>query len=136
MSRVRVLVERGTLVALVFLAVGCSPYWGRRPLDQPTPVKPDDAVLIWSHGGFNTWHAVVVTQDSVSGIPHEMSLTCDSCRLSLPRSQVDSMQLAYLRHHIESKVVLQVGGAVALAILAEIVVCTLIGAAHDAEIHC
>ena len=136
MSRVRVLVERCTLVALVFAALGCTPYWGRRPLDQPTPVKPDDPVLIWSHGAFNTWHAVIITQDSVSGIPYEMSLTCDSCRLSVPRSQVDSMQLAYLRHRIDSKGVLQVTGVLALAILAEMVVCTLIGAAHDPEIHC
>ena len=136
MSRVRVLVERCTLVALVLLAVGCSPYWGRRPLDQPTPVKPDDAVLIWSHGAFNTWHGVVVTQDSVSGIPYEMSLTCDSCRISVPRSQVDSMELGYLRHHIDSKVVLQGAGVIAVLLLAEVVVCTLISAAHDAEIHC
>ena len=131
MSRVRVLVERCTLVAFVFLAADCSPYWGRRSLDKPTPVKPDDAVLIWSHGAFNTWHAVVITQDSVSGIPYENSLTCDSCRRSLPRSQVDSMQLGYVRHHIDSKVVLQGAGAIALLLALEAAFCTLIGATHD-----
>ena len=133
MSRVRVLVKPCTLVALVLWAVGCSPspYWGRRPLDQPTQIRPGDAVLIWNHGAFNTWHAVVITQDSVSGIPYEMSLTCDSCRISVPRSQVDSMELGHIRHHIDSKGVLQVAGAVGLAILVEAAVCTLIGATHD-----
>ena len=116
---VRLYMPRCSCFMFALLVASCSPSWGRRPLDQPTPVKPDDAVLIWRHGAFNTWHAVVITQDSVSGIPYEMSLTCDSCRLSLPRSQVDSLQLGYLRHHIDSKAVLQVAGLAALGILVE-----------------
>jgi hypothetical protein len=41
------------------------------------------------------------------------------------------MKLEYLGHHIDSKEVVQVAGAVTLVLLAEVVVCTIIGATHD-----
>jgi hypothetical protein len=41
------------------------------------------------------WHAVVITADSVSGIPLSQPLKCDDCRESIPRIQVDSMNLGY-----------------------------------------
>ena len=62
---------RCSLLASVLLAVGCSNYWGRRRVDQPTPVKPHNPVWIWSGGQVKKWHAVVITQDSVSGIPYQ-----------------------------------------------------------------
>jgi hypothetical protein len=135
------MVRRNTLrcgcLVLILLAPGCSTgYWGWRPLGEFDPVDPRDRVRIWSRSTLNEWHAVVITHDSVSGIPYKMSLSCDSCRRALPRSQVDSMKLDYQGGHADSKTVLQVAGAVAVLILAELVVCTLIGAAHDGEIHC
>jgi hypothetical protein len=75
--------------------------------------------------------AVVITQDSVSGIPYEMSLCGDSCRRTLPRTQVDSVKLGYLGHHIDSKVVLEGAGVITLLLLAEAAVCAIIGATHD-----
>src|SRR5213083_1526052 len=86
---------RCSLIASVLLAAGCFNYWGRRRVDQPTPVKPYQPVWIWSGGQVKKWHAVVITQDSVSGIPYRMSLKCDSCRRSMPRTQVDSIRLGY-----------------------------------------
>src|SRR5512135_1692237 len=83
-------------LAFVLLAAGCwSSYWGQRPLDQPIRVDPDDPVLIWRSSGVEKWHAVVITQDSVSGIPYEAPLKCALCRRSIPRVQVDSMKLYY-----------------------------------------
>ncbi len=61
---------RCSLLASVLLAAGCFNYWGRRRVDQPTPVKPYQPVWIWSGGQVKKWHAVVITQDSVSGIPY------------------------------------------------------------------
>ena len=114
---------RCSLLASVLLAAGCSNYWGRRRVDQPTPVKPHQPVWIWSGGQVNKWHAVVITQDSVSGIPYRMSLKCDSCRRSLPRTQVDSMKLGY---HTVPEYVIEGTGIVAVLTLAEAAVCAVV----------
>ena len=114
---------RCSLLASVLLAAGCSNYWGRRRVDQPIPVKPHQPVWIWSGGQVNKWHAVVITQDSVSGIPYRMSLKCDSCRRSLPRTQVDSMKLGY---HTVPEYVIEGAGIVAVLTLAEAAVCAVV----------
>lgn len=101
---------------------------GWRRVDQTTPVKSHDLVWIWSRTGTSKWYAVRVTQDSVSGLPYEMPWTCDSCRRSLPRSVVDSMQVGYEIHRSDSKTILEVAGAVGAALLIEIAICTAIGA--------
>src|SRR5881398_206865 len=108
---------------LVLLAAGCSGYWGRRPVDQPTPVERHDPVWIWSGGQVNKWHAVVITQDSVSGIPYRMSLKCDSCRRSLPRTQVDSMKLGY---HTVPEYVIEGTDIFAALTLEEAAVCAVV----------
>jgi len=111
------------------LTAGCSAststQWRR--LDQPTPVKPDVLVRIWSGGVGNKWHAVSITQDSVSGIPYDVPLSCDSCRRSIPRSQVDSMQVSYTHRHV-AKEALTVVGITVVALVAEAAVCALIHA--------
>lgn len=114
---------RCSLFASVLLAAGCSNYWGRRPLDQPTPVNPHDPVFIWHRRGVEKWHGVVITQDSVSGIPYETTLKCTLCRRSIPRVQVDSMKLYY--HTLPQNVTVFVG-ALAVLTLAEYAVCSLI----------
>jgi hypothetical protein len=82
-------------LAFVLLAAGCG-YWGRRPIDQLTPLKPHDPVWIWSHDTVRKWQEVVITQDSVSGIPFWTSENCyATCRRSIPRVQVDSMKQGY-----------------------------------------
>ena len=122
---------RRSCLGLVLLAAGCTAsHVAWRRLDQPTPLKPDEIVWIWGGGVVNKWDAVVITQDSVSGVPYELPLPCDSCRRSLPRTQVDSMAVAYNAKHLDSKEGLDVAGAVGLVILLEIVVCTAIGATH------
>ncbi len=63
------LVTRCLSIALVLLIAGCAGYWGKRPLDQPTPLNPRNPVWIWTRGGVEKWHEVVITPDSVSGIP-------------------------------------------------------------------
>ncbi len=65
--RVHVLVVRSSAVAVVLLTAGCS-YWGRRPLDQPTPVKESNPVWIWSHGAVQKWHAVVISDWLAEGV--------------------------------------------------------------------
>ena len=95
-----------------------------RPLDTATPVTPHDIVWIWSGSAVNKWHAVVLTSDSISGIPYEVPLPCDHCRRSLPRSQIDSMQAPHFTRHFDSKTVLEVAGAVAATLLVEFALCS------------
>jgi len=114
---------RCSLLAAVLLAAGCSSYWGRRRVDQPTPVKPHQPVWIWSGGQVKKWHAVVITQDSVSGIPYSVPLKCYGCRRSMPRTQVDSMKLGY---HTVPEYVIQGTGIFAALTLAEAAVCAVV----------
>jgi hypothetical protein len=93
---VRRLMMRWFCIALLLSAAGCSPPigWRRRDL-TPTPSAHAE-VLIWSRGVVVRWHAVVVTRDSITGIPFRRSASCDRCRRSLPRSAVDSIRLHYV----------------------------------------
>ncbi len=120
---VRVLMARSLAFALVLLMTGCG-YWGRRPIDQPTPVKPHDPVWIWRHDTVSKWHDVVITQDSVSGIPFGTSRDCYArCRRSIPRVQVDSMKQGY-RTVLQN--VTTVTGVTILALFAEAAVCAVV----------
>ena len=114
--------RRFSRLAFVMLAVGCAQHWNPR-LEQPTPIKPADAVLIWSSGTVEKWHGVVLTSDSVSGIPYGTSLECDSCRRSIPLVLVDSMKV---RHWTAAKTSLVIAGAVAAALVVEYAVCSLV----------
>jgi hypothetical protein len=59
----------------------------------PSAVDAGQDVRIWTHGTVFTWHAVRISSDSISGIPSDLSIGCSSCRMSLPRSEVDSILL-------------------------------------------
>jgi hypothetical protein len=76
----------------------------------------------------NKWHAVIITQDSVSGVPYDLAVECDSCRRSLPRSQVDSMKVGY---HSVVREGLEDLGVVTLGLVVEAGVCALIHASND-----
>jgi hypothetical protein len=39
------------------------------------------------------WHALVIGADSISGVPYVRPPGCDSCRVALPRAEVDSVRL-------------------------------------------
>jgi len=109
---------------LAVLAVGCHSEWRPR-LEEPASIKPHDVVRIWSSDAVAQWHAVVITSDSVSGIPYETSLQCDSCRRSMPLALVDSMKVS---HATSGKMVLIGAGAVVVILAAEALVCYLVGA--------
>jgi len=116
MSRVLVWVVRRTLVAGALLAAGCATYRGQRPLDPLTPVDPKHPVWIWSDGVVKKWYAVIITPDSVSGVQYELPETCDLCRSSLPRSQVDSMKVGFEGHHVTAQSVTKGVGFTAAAL--------------------
>ena len=46
---------------------------------------------IWRGGKGLRWHNVFMTSDSVTGIPYDVSVRCEECRLSIPLTEVDSV---------------------------------------------
>lgn len=124
------LIRHVSRLACVVLVAGCG-HWEQRRLYQPTPVKAGDPVWIWSGGTVEKWHAVVITSDSVSGIPYATSIKCDSCRRSIPWAQVDSMTLEYKTGAASARDVakasLLLAGGIAALLLLELVVCYAAG---------
>ncbi len=125
----KVLMTRCLSIAFVLLIAGCAGYWGKRPLDQPTRLNPRNPVWIWTGGEVEKWHEVVITPDSVSGIPFDQPLQCAFCRQSVPRTRVDSMKLGY-KTRVQS--ITEFVGVVTAAILAEAAVCAVV-APHDGQ---
>ena len=50
-------------------------------------------VQVWAGGQASQWHAVTVTNDSISGVPFTTSPTCRACRVGIARTAVDSLRL-------------------------------------------
>ena len=131
-QRLRHFMTHPSRFAFLLLAIGCSGgQWAPRRIDLPPPFEPSGVVFepsyvvwIWSAGKVEKWHAVVITLDSVSGIPYRMALQSDTCRRSMPRAQVDSMTLG---HETRAPNVLLLAGVVAAVIGLEMVICSAIG---------
>ena len=81
------------LVCGLLAGGGC--YYSQRPVEQPepAPIGLHSPVRIWTGDSVETWHAVRLTPDSVSGVPYRMSVKCDSCRRSMSLGLVDSMKV-------------------------------------------
>ena len=99
----------GLCCPLLLFAAGCaappSVYWLREDV-HPKTVRGDrrlDRVKIWCGDSVVQWRAVVVTRDSISGVPFNLSEPCDSCRRALPVSAVDSLSVGYPKRVGDSK---------------------------------
>ncbi len=124
---------RSSPFAFVLLAAGCAPNWGPGPSKLPTPLGPHAVVRIWSGGEVKTWHAVIVTEISVSGIPSTMPVTCDSCVLRIPRTRVDSMKVVGVDYQKASALeVVGIVGIVAVGVVVWAEVCRLLDP-HNGE---
>ncbi|HEX4574435.1 MAG TPA: hypothetical protein VH158_04840 [Gemmatimonadales bacterium] len=75
------------------LTLACGAGWHQVRGLAPGPLPARQQVEVWRKGSANRWHAVTLTADAVTGIPFLQPLGCDSCRTSVPRSEVDSIRL-------------------------------------------
>jgi hypothetical protein len=50
---------------------------------------------VWHEERAERLHALILTNDSLSGIPYMRPSECDSCRVSLARVEVDSIRLGH-----------------------------------------
>jgi hypothetical protein len=89
------ILNKSPLVAAVVISVvstGCGAGWRRADL-QDGALKPRQQVQLWRAGKPTNWHAVVIRPDTVSAIPFMRPVGCDSCRVGMPRTEIDSMRL-------------------------------------------
>ena len=63
---------------------------GRVHVDEWTDIAVTQKVDVWTQGQHWRLYGVTVLLDSITGIPADVSLDCDSCRVGFPRSQIDS----------------------------------------------
>ena len=86
-------VGRGPLALLILLLAGCTSLRSTVPLERvATEAEPRTPYQVWSGGSPQVLISLQVSADSVSGVPYWKSPACDSCRVALPRSAVDSIR--------------------------------------------
>ena len=100
-----------------FLLVGCGPGWHQPPSLTPGPLPARQQVQVWSNGQARQWHAVTVTEDSISGVPFTKSPSCLTCRVGLDRAAVDSVRLGDPVLGFWTGVGLVAAGSLALAMI-------------------
>lgn len=81
------------LAPAALVALGCGAGWHQPVSPVAGALPPRQQVQVWRGGTAFQLHAVVVTADSVTGIPYTRPVTCDSCRIGLPRAEADSIRL-------------------------------------------
>jgi len=79
------------VVVSALLLQACGAGWHRT--DIVTPPSPRQQVEVWQGTSSRQWHAVRVTDSTVSGISFVEPVECDSCRQTVRRASVDSIRL-------------------------------------------
>jgi hypothetical protein len=80
-------------VILLLMTAACGAGWHRVPSPEPGALAPRQQAQLWEGDKAHQVHAVIVGPDSISAIPFFRPVECDSCRMILPRSSVDSVRL-------------------------------------------
>ena len=81
-----------SMLILAFGLAGCGAGWHRTQL-APGPLPKRQQVQVWHGGSVERWHGVVLSSDSISGIPFLRPAACDSCRFALSRTDIDSLRV-------------------------------------------
>ncbi len=79
------------LLILLLPTTACGG-WERVALPAPARLHTAKQVQVWRQGAMLQLHGVVVSGDSLSGIPFLRPLTCDTCRVTLPLASIDSVR--------------------------------------------
>lgn len=76
---------------LPFFLSSCGAGWHR--VEPPAgSISARQQAQVWHDDQFEQWHALLLSHDSISGVPYFRAINCDSCRLSLARAKVDSLR--------------------------------------------
>lgn len=91
--RPRLAIRYPTILLLLASTTGCGAGWRSVSPSNEQVVPASKQAQIWTDHRVLRVHGLHVSPDSVSGIPYLIPLACDSCRLSFPRAQVDSLRV-------------------------------------------
>ena len=78
-------------LGLALLQIGCGAGWRSTDI-TPGPQRPRQQAQVWIGGRALRWHALVVSTDTISGVPFNQPPACDSCRVAVNRAEVDSVR--------------------------------------------
>jgi hypothetical protein len=101
---------------LLLATAGCGASWRRVDL-APASLPPRQQVQVWSGGHARVFHAVMRTPDSLSGVPFQLAPDCDSCRVSLPLSSIDSLRVGNMERGAYRSIGVAILGMTALGAL-------------------
>lgn len=82
-----------TCWAALGLVTACGAGWHREDLAPQSHLPPRQQVQLWVGGQARVLHAVRVGVDSITGVPFQSPPSCDSCRVAVARSTLDSIRL-------------------------------------------
>jgi hypothetical protein len=85
--------SRSSTIWLLLLASACSAGWRREEVTPERRLPLRQQVQLWLGQESRVLHAVIVDTASVSGVPFHQPPDCDTCRVLVARSAVDSMRL-------------------------------------------
>jgi hypothetical protein len=70
----------------------CGAGWHRIEPVAPQSLPERQQIELWQGSHRLQLHAVKLLKDSISGVPYVKPPECDSCRVSMPTSSVDSLR--------------------------------------------
>jgi hypothetical protein len=107
---------RPMLLILVFAlaTIGCGAGWRQPAALAPGPMPSRQQVQVWAGDEARRWHAVAVTEDSISGVPFTEPPARLTCRVALARTAVDSVRLGSPVAGFWKTIGLVVGGSMVL----------------------
>jgi len=86
--------RRRYAVPLLLLLAGCTSLRKSTPIETLSLAGTSrDKYQVWTHGLAHVLIAVRLDQDTLSGVPYWKPPACDSCRLAIPRTTVDSVRV-------------------------------------------
>jgi len=75
------------------MLTGCAFGYARVAEPAGTDTQPEAEVRVWTHGRVLRLHGTTFLLDSITGIPVHDPFECDSCRVGLALTEVDSVFL-------------------------------------------
>jgi hypothetical protein len=84
---------RASTIGLLWFVGACGAGWHREDVTPERRLPVRQQVQVWVADEPRVLHAVLIDSASVSGVPFHRRPDCDTCRVVVPRSSVDSMRL-------------------------------------------
>jgi hypothetical protein len=104
------------LLVMVMAQSGCGAGWHRIDPLGPGSLPKRQQVQVWEGGQKVQLHAVKLDGDSLSGVPYVQPPDCETCRVSVPTTSVDSVRAGNPSAGFLKTTGLVLGGMFALAL--------------------